>query len=106
MLNGVVANSDNLNYLKSILEWPPSKYNILQQFIIFILLGAFVLYSSVHVVETYSRLSTDSCIPIKLLYFGSKSYIFKHLLYSYKFSYILKIFPIFLGKFVANEYIL
>ena len=52
-----------------------------------------------------SRLSTDSYIPIKLLYFGSKSYIFKHLLYSYKFSYILKIFPIFLGKFVADEYI-
>ena len=51
------------------------------------------------------RLSTDSYIPIKLLYFGSKSYIFKHLLYSYKFSYILKIFPIFLGKFVADEYI-
>ena len=42
------------------------------------------------------RLSTNSYIPIKLLYFGSKSYIFKHLLYSYKFSYILKIFPIFL----------
>ena len=51
------------------------------------------------------RLSTDSYIPIKLLYFGSKSYIFKHLLYSYKFSYILKIFPIFLGKFVADEYL-
>ena len=31
--------------------------------------------------------------------------LFKHLLYSYKFSYILKIFPIFLGKFVADEYI-
>ena len=50
------------------------------------------------------RLSTDSYIPIKLLYFRSKSYIFKHLLYSYKFSYILKTFPIFLGKFVADEY--
>ena len=57
------------------------------------------------VVLEISRLSTDSYIPIKLLYFGSKSYIFKHLLYSYKFSYILKIFPIFLGKFVADEYI-
>ena len=50
------------------------------------------------------RLSTNSYIPIKLLYFGSKSYIFMHLLYSYKFSYILKIFPLFLGKFVADEY--
>ena len=49
------------------------------------------------------RLSTNSYIPIKLLYFGCKSYIFKHLLYSYKFSYILKIFPIFLGKFVVDE---
>ena len=51
MLNGVVANTDNLNHLKSILEWPPSKLNILQQFIIFNCLGAFVLYSWVHVVE-------------------------------------------------------
>ena len=50
-----------------------------------------------------SRLSTNFYIPIKLLYFGSKSYIFKHLLYSYEFSYILKIFRIFLGKFVADE---
>ena len=55
--------------------------------------------------QTDPRLSTDSYIPIKLLYFRSKSYIFKHLLYSYKFSYILKIFPIFLGKFFADEYI-
>ena len=57
------------------------------------------------VVRPQFRLSTDSYIPIKLLYFGSKSYIFKHLLYTYKFSYILKICPIFLGKFVADEYL-
>ena len=53
--------------------------------------------------EYFLRLSTNSYFPIKLLYFGSKSYIFKHLLYSYKFSYILKMFPMFLGKFVADE---
>ena len=26
ILNGVTASSDNLNNLKSILEWPPSKF--------------------------------------------------------------------------------
>ena len=50
------------------------------------------------ILMTTFRLSTDSYIPILLLYFGSHSYIFKTPPIFLYFSYILILIPIFLSK--------